>query len=229
MIDLRDEDLITNVIEWDIANWSRCLVFWRSFLTDCKNKVALEIGSGRGGISLWLALNGMRVICSDIIDPRNTALSLHNKYNAEKINYETIDATNIPYRDYFDVIVFKSVLGGIGRDGNIAAQSKAIKEMHKSLKKGGMLLFCENLQGSALHRFFRTRYQPWGDSWRYITISEMKKYLADFSEVKVKTVGFLGCFGRNEAQRRMLARIDNMITLLVPENWRYVIIGIAVK
>ena len=34
------------------------------------------------------------------------------------IIYQDIDATNIPYENYFDIIVFKSIIGGIGRNNN---------------------------------------------------------------------------------------------------------------
>jgi hypothetical protein len=48
--------------------------------------------------------------------------------------------------------------------------------------------------------------------------------------VKYTTVGFLGSFGRTARQRSLLGEIDNIICdIIVPESWRYIIIGIAKK
>ena len=222
--------LISDIIGWDVVNWSKCLNYWEKYLVESENKVGLEVGGRQGGLSLWLAHHKMHVVCSDIADTKSAAILLRNKhYLSERITDKIIDATNIPYNDYFDIVVFKSILGGIGRNDNKDLQIKTIKEIYKSLKPGGMLLFAENLDASPLHRFLRKRCLSWGNSWRYVKVAEMKQFLSDFSQVDFETAGFLGCFGRNELQRTFLARADSVLTFFIPQAWRYIIFGVAIK
>jgi len=47
--------------------------------------------------------------------------------------------------------------------------------------------------------------------------------------VRYITLGFLGAPGRNEQQRNVLGAIDRKLDPVVPEGWRYVMIGIARK
>jgi len=182
---------------------------------------------------LWLAMNGIPSICTDLYGPSAEAIRKHRKYGvSEIIQYKALDAMNIEYQEFLNIICFKSVLGGIGRDDNITKQSVAIHQMYTALKPGGELWFAENLIASPLHRYLRKKYVPWGNSWRYryIEIEEMKKFLAPFSDVKMKTIGFLGGFGRTEIQRYLFGHIDRLgFDNLFPDSWRYIVIGVAKK
>lgn len=223
---------LDDIIEWDITNWSVALEYWRKYTLQNSSSInALEIGSRHGGLSLWAALSGMEVLCTDLEGPSSEAIEKHKKYKvADRIKYKALDALSIPYSEQFDVVLFKSVLGGIGRLNNTDNQAKAINEIHKSLRKGGELWFAENLVASPFHRFARKRYVEWGNTWRYVTTQEMREYLSIFSEVKYITLGFLGAFGRTSFQRSLLGKIDRTIAdNLVPESWHYIIIGIARK
>jgi len=77
------------------------------------------------------------------LDPiEKIASEIHQKYNrGQLITYETIDATQIPYLNHFDIIAFKSILGGIGRNDRPELKKKAVDEIHKALKENGILLF----------------------------------------------------------------------------------------
>lgn len=225
-VELRD------FIEWDISNWGRALEFWEDNTSVILEQAkALEVGGGHGGLSLWLAKNNVDVLCSDLEGPSDKAIEKHTKYNTtHPIKHDSINALDIPFQNHFDIVLFKSVLGGVGRNNNKDNQIKAIQEMHKSLKSGGELWFAENLVASPIHQFMRKNFVPWGNTWRYVGISEMLSYLGVFSEVKYTTVGFLGAFGLNEFQRIVLGNIDQIIVdKLVPKTWRYIIIGIAKK
>ncbi|MFI5150376.1 MAG: methyltransferase domain-containing protein [Bacteroidia bacterium] len=114
------KELLADIIDWDIVNWSAALEFWEAN-TDLQNNTyqCIELGGNKGGLSLWLALKGNTVICSDLSSSEITAKKIHDKYQTgERIRYEAIDATQIPYPSLFDIIAFKSVLGGISRGGN---------------------------------------------------------------------------------------------------------------
>ena len=59
---------VADIVGWDIVNWSRALRFWDAHLGERGTSAScLELGSGaKGSLSLWLALRGNRVLCSDL-------------------------------------------------------------------------------------------------------------------------------------------------------------------
>jgi SAM-dependent methyltransferase len=217
---------------WDVTNWSRALHYWDregdlvNGALDC-----LEVGAKAGGLSVWLAQRGHHVVCSDLHNAHENANSLVQRYGVrDAVRFEDIDATAIPYERAFDIVIFKSVLGGVGRGDAIDRQRAAIVSMHRALRQGGRLFFAENLSGSPLHRMLRERYVAWGSSWRYVTIEEMQALLQPFARAHYETAGFFGTFGRSEVQRRALSLLDQIaMNALVPPSWRYIIYGIATK
>jgi SAM-dependent methyltransferase len=219
-----------DIIDWDIMNWSICLKVWEAHVpiepSDC-----LEIGCGRGGLSLWLASKGHRVVCSDINGPGESARQLHKSHGvADKISYEAIDATDIPYKERFDIVVMKSVLGGIWAHCGLEKTHQVIREIHKSLKPKGKLLFIENLRATPIHMFCRKRFLNRHEkSWHYPSIEEMRDFLSGFSSVKYELSGLLGAFGRTETQRMIMGYIDKVLVPATPKNWRYIMTGVAVK
>jgi SAM-dependent methyltransferase len=227
-----DPVLIRDIIEWDVETWSAALRFWESAV-DWRGapKMCLEVGAGNGGLSLWLALKGHRVVCSDLTSPANRAARLHAKYGVSAlIEYAAIDATDIPDRARFDIAAFKSILGGIGRNNDRARQQRAIDEMFDALKPGGMLLFAENLRASPAHRFFREKFVGWGKSWRYVTLAEMREFLRQFTTVQMRATGVIGVLGRTERERNLLARVDTwVLNRLCPDECKYLVYGVAVK
>lgn len=223
--------LLKDVVEWDIENWSRALRFWRARAPLSPLSTCLELGARRGGLSLWLALQGHRVLCSDLDDNSEVAAPLHRAYGVEgRVTYAAIDATAIPYENYFDVIAFKSLLGGVAWDGDASRQAAAVRAMHRALKPGGLLLFAENLRGSRLHQAARRRFVKWNSIWRYVSIGEMLDYLKPFSSVEYGTTGFSGIFGRSPSLSRALGKIDGIFfDRVAPPQSRYIMFGIARK
>jgi len=226
-----DKELIEDIIEWDVVNWSKSIIFWkRKIDLKDKNYSCLELGGRRGGLSLFLAKNGNNVICSDLESPEEFASDLHKKYGDEsRISYQPIDATRIPYENKFDIVAFKSILGGISRNGNNKLKKITLDEIHKSLKPKGKLLFTENLEASCIHKFFRKRFVKWGTEWNYLNYYEIEEIFSSYSKLEYITVGFWGTFGRTEKQRKFLGRIDIIFEKFVPKSKRYIIIGIAEK
>lgn len=221
---------LDEIVQWDIRNWSKALPFWQKFISKEKTLNCLAIGEREGGLALWLALQGHQVTCSDLKDTEKTASPLHNKYGVkDKVSYLDMDATQIPAENQFDLIVFKSILGGVGHNDQKHLQEKALHEMYKALKPGGILLFAENLSGSALHRYLRKKYIKWGGKWRYVSKSELKEMLSPFSTLHLSTYGLIATFGRSEAQRNMLGAFDSMLTPLTPSAWHYICFGAAIK
>jgi SAM-dependent methyltransferase len=220
------------IVEWDVENWSAALGYWRRHssltLTAC---AALEIGSRNGGLSLWLARSGATVVCSDLEGPTEAAFRKHERYGVSRlVRYERIDALDVPYSEAFDLVVFKSVLGGIGSGGERGRQQRAVQQMHDALKPGGELWFAENLTASPMHRALRNRYVGWAQRWRYVSVAELLEFLEPFASVSWRTFGVLGALGRSERQRAILGTLDKLcLNALVPAGWRYIAVGVARK
>lgn len=153
------KELTKDIIQWDIKSWSKALSYWDRNIEWDKIQNGLELGGREGGLSLWLALKGKTIVCSDLNDVKKTAEQLHLRHNVSSlVKYQDIDASSIPYENYFDIIVFKSIIGGIGRNNNYEIQQKVFKKIYKALKPGGKLLFAENLIASPFHQRLRKRF-----------------------------------------------------------------------
>jgi SAM-dependent methyltransferase len=224
--------LIQDIIGWDTATWSKALRVWDDAIRERANaSPALELGAGRGGVSLYLALHGFSVVCSDIDSPELEARPLHQRYSViERVSYQAIDATAIPFPDnHFDVVAFKSILGGIGGHGRQEALNKTIHEMHRVLQPGGFLLFAENMVGSRVHMFLRRHFVKWGHSWRYFTPADLEGMFGIFARHQLETTGFLSTLGRSEWQRSCLHFLDTVIDPLVTKRQHYLGFGWAQK
>jgi SAM-dependent methyltransferase len=222
---------LNDIIQWDIRAWGKALNYWENQVDWNNVHSALELGAREGGLSLWLSQKGISTICSDFMDTEERATPLHSKYNSSSnIKYQDIDATNIPYENQFDVIIFKSIIGGIGKGDNLEQQEKVFSEIHKALKPGGKLLFAENLTSTMLHQKLRARHNKWGGYWRYISLTELKHFLNSFDSSTIKTTGVLGTLGRSEKQKGFLSRVDEIsMNHITPSKWHYIGYGIAKK
>jgi len=212
------------IFEWDVLNWSRALDFWRPFISSKPNQTALAVGERNGGLSLWLASNGISTVSSDLEGVTPRARDAHRRYEVTGlIQYKEADITNLPFPDRsFDIVTFKSVLGALRTE---ELQRQALNELCRVLKDGGVLIFAENLAGSPLHRFFRRKFVRWATYWRYPSMTELGQWLATHGKIVLKSHGFLGAFGRSEKQRRVLARIDGIVSPLIPPTMRYIAFG----
>jgi len=226
-----DGRLLKDIVGWDIATWKRALSVWDRLLGDVAGAKVLDIGARRGGLSLYFALKGCTVICSDLGGPSPEATTLHERYGvADRVTYRDIDVTKIALPDdTFDIVCFKSVLGSLDRVGGPKAHLCAVREMHRVLKPGGWLAIAENMASSRLHAYLRRRFVPWAARWRYLTYDEVPELLAPFRESRVIFHGFLATFGRREWQRAMLHLLDVFLVPLLPNASRYLMIGAAMK
>lgn len=221
-------------LQWDIFIWGKALMFWSEVLEkkNIANGLALEIGSKDGGLSLFLAnVFKFNVICSDINGPTEKAKELHKKFNVgHKIEYKAADALNLNFENNsFDVVIFKSVLGSIGRNDNFDNQAKAIAEIYRILKPNGILLFAENAKASFLHTIFRKIFRKWASYWRYVTIDEMLKMLNIFKTKEIHTAGYISAFVSNKNLKKIVFPLDSFLEKITTKNSHYVLYGYAVK
>jgi SAM-dependent methyltransferase len=216
--------------QWEVRTWSRAYPLWHRTLQALPKdrRQALALGERDGGLSLMLAEHGLVTVCSDLNGPTERAVEMHRTSGWDEwITYERIDATAIPKSDNsFDVVVFKSMIGALGSKER---QAQAIREMHRVLKPGGLLLFAENLTGTAMHRWLRRRFVAWDHYWRYLQLPADGDLFTPFSRVDLHTTGCLANLGRSEWQRDLLARVDGFICPVLPSAWHTVVYGVAVK
>ena len=208
------------------------MVFWTNHARLPPAATCLEIGCGDGSsLALWLAMLGHSVVCSDVGGVPESIKAAHRRHGvADRISYADIDARAMSFQNRFDVIAFKSVLGGIVREAPLEHSREVISRMHAALRPGGALLFAENLRATPLHQFARSYFVGRRSTWHYFALSHIREMLGAFSSVELTTFGLLGCFGRTEAQRRLLGKLDSaVLDKLVPARWHYVAAVVAHK
>ncbi len=216
---------VRDIFQWDVVNWSRALPLWNE--RGRMSGTALTQGERGGGLTLFAALQGLDVVCTDLREFPEATEALHRRYGVtEHVRYESADITALPYRDdSFDVVMFKSVLGALSERDR---QQQAVDEIHRVLKPGGYLLFAENLEASRLHSLFRRRFVRWSSYWRYLEYRNDRALFAAF-ESEFRTVGFWGAFGRREWQRDLLGYVDRATDRMWPAASRYILIGACRK
>ena len=213
-----NKKMVEDIIGWDVNNWSKSLDIWTPFIGDVQ-KTVLVVGDREGRLSLWFALKGHNVLCTDKHGIVESAKKLHNFYSvSDSIKYFNVDIMDFDFNDnQFDIIAFKSVLGALKNEINI---KNAIDGMHRILKPGGKLLVAENAEGSVIHSQFRFRYNKY--SWRYLNINELVKIFSPFNIIVSKQYGFFSAFGFNESIRKYLSYIDKLMNSIIPNRLKYI-------
>ena len=219
-----------DILAWDTVTWSLCLNLWRNHVAG-SNLRCLELGCGPGTVSLWLASQGHSVMCTDLNGPRSEVVELHRARGvSDRLDYRAVDATAMCFEAEFDVVVTKSVLGGIWMHCGQTAVCRVAQGIRRALKPGGKWLFGENLRASAAHMFARrVLLRRAGKEWYYPAIAEMLPLFDGFADLGYKTGGFLGAFGRTEWQRRALGYVDKALVPALPVSWRYLMAGVATR
>jgi len=225
-----NNELLRDIIQWDIKTWSKALPFWEDNFEIKKGMSALTVGEREGGLTLWLALKDVHVVCTDFKTFPDETKLLHQKYEVSRnITYEngvdTTDLSQFPANS-FDVVLFKSVLGALSEKDR---QQTAFNEMKRVLKPGGAVLFAENSKGSKLHGALRKKFVLWNHYWRYLDFKKDKDLFTEFSSSNLKSMGFSATFGRSEKQRSILASVDYVFQPLIPSSYKYVLFGVLIK
>ena len=219
---------LKDIFQWEVRSWSRALTMWSKHLPQHRPATAFGIGEREGGLSLWLAALGLEVTCTDLRPFPAETKALHQRYGVQdRIRYQQADATALPIVDAsYDIVFFKSVIGALGTK---EAQAKAIAEMHRVLRPGGVLLFAENLHGTALHGWLRKRYVSWSSYWRYLDCTEDRDLFNPFATLHDATTALFANLGRSEGQRDLLAQADGVLAPLVPRSQHAIWYGAAIK
>ena len=227
-----DKDIVKDIVEWDVHNWSRAIDFWSEnniFNNDLRGKKVLDIGGRNGGLSLYWSLKGAEVDCTDLSENGfEKARILHRKYGVERqISYYALDALNLHDEKKYDIITFKSVLGGIGYDNNYANQHVAMRNIYRALKPGGFLVFAENLTGTFLHMWLRRNIRHMR-RWRYVKLEEVFQLTEQYRDVKYRTFGLLGGVMPG-IMGNITSLIDSRCDAFLADEWKYIASVVAQK
>ena len=219
--------------EWDKYTWCRSLNLWDKGLNKVVPKYGLEIGARTGSLSeLLICHYGLRMVASDQNTMTDEMKEKLKKWSdCDMLTYSEEDAKKLKFLDNtFDLVVFKSVMGTVGAFGHDNDQEKMMIEIFRVLKNGGILLFAENLNGNLLHKYFRKKYSPWAYYWNYPDLYRFKSMLHNFSEIKYCTSGVFAAFVKDRYLiKSCVSDIDYLFEKCIPENWRYLIYGYAIK
>jgi ubiquinone/menaquinone biosynthesis C-methylase UbiE len=219
---------LQDIIQWDVKNWGKAISFWQDYYPIKPGMKVLAIGERGGGLSLYFALKGCDVVCTDFRDFPDTTKALHERYGvSSKITYAWADMRTLDFPDEtFDIVVFKSVIGALDSYDD---SMKSLSDIQRVLKKGGAFLFAENSTASSLHKFFRKRFVKWQAKWRYVPDSEFEVWKNGYSAAFSDKKGFIALFGRTEWQRKFLGYLDVIFSAIVPRSWRYIYFGVFIK
>lgn len=224
-----DDALMADIVGWDVRTWSAAVRFWQGAVEPAPPVLdCLELGAGPGGPSLWLAMLGHRVLCTNQDSTEAFASPLHERYDYPgSIEYRDVNARELPFDAEFDVVVFKSVLGGVGDD---ADQERTVEGILRALRPGGRLLFAENVRGTFVHRIARAEMnRRRGANWRFNSLRRFRELLGGFSSVELRTTGVTAMLGTTEPRRAALAGADRILGPITPPPWRYMAYGVATK
>lgn len=225
-----EKRFLSDVYEWDSQNWSKSFEVWKPILKSEKKLKCLEIGSRRGGLSLLMASLGHDVTCSDLADPTKIASPLHERYQLkDQIHYTTVNLTDLKFKEEFDVIVFKSVFGGVVRNEDLELAKKIALQLNNALKPGGSVLFAENSSGSLIHRIARKYFRRWGCSWSYFSLNQYREIFQNFNTVQLETYGFWSAFAIGNKTRVLLSYLDQLTCPFIPKSKKYIVFGVAQK
>lgn len=228
---------VKNIIGWDIENWAEIINVWQPILDSFpQGSKALAIGERNGGLSLWLAMIGFDVLCTDVTDISKDASVLHAKYKLKgEITYTTLDIVNgAPLQQEFDIIIAKSLLGGLKTERSDAstrgefARRKAVKNINTMLKPKGFFLAAENMQGSILLQLARKAAKK-KQGWDYLKYKELPTLFSDFGTIQIKTFGILPTFFPWQPVNRVCYKLNKHLLNELPDDQKYIAVITAQK
>ena len=228
---------LKDIIEWDVLNWAEALRIWQPIIDSLpRDSNILAIGERNGGLSLWLALQGFRVICTDRIGPTEEAIKMHQKYGVQElIEYRSFDIFNpdIP-ENTIDLVIMKSVLGGLKSNyqdkssRNDDARKSAIDNIYGLLKTDGYLLTADNMQGSVPIQWLRNRHNKQA-GWHYFSFSEMDTLMTLFTSSSTRAFGVLPTSFSNQALNALSHFTNKHLLQWLQASDKYIGITIARK
>jgi SAM-dependent methyltransferase len=238
VLDATDEALRATGIGWKVASWSRAMrEAFRHLPADLGGKTLAELGVGPAGLNLFLGGLRCRLLCLDRrLDFSTESRALHRRHGVA-CEHVLTDARRLTFPPAsLDVVVMKSVLGGVhsefGREGALAC----IASVRDVLKPDGVLIALEQLKGDPMTRWLRRIKYP-TRRWHYFEVAEFTpgtsvSLLEGFARVETRALTVTShsaedWLGHRSPIVRAAVGLDRLIEPVVPPNWRHLISVVA--
>ena len=219
-----NQQLLNDISGWDVETWGKFLSFLEGTGIDFRDKRVLEVGAGNGGLSLYFAKQGAKVVCTD--SRWRDGIEENHRRNGvtDQIEYRQAGINDLSqyYENTFDIIVCKAVLGGIGLGGN-GNLAEGVHEIYKCLKPGGYFIFCDSMRASYIHAAARKRF---GSNWHYFTREEIMELCHEFTLISEQYYGYLAPFTRilrdHYRIRNFFGKVDSVFfEKILPDRKKY--------
>ena len=197
--------LIEDCCGWNRRTWGDAIAFALAALPkDLRGKTVLEIGAGRySSLSPIFAALGADTYCSYYGQARESIENGALRHVSEKHKINGIGLLELDIHrptGTYDVIVLKSVLGGICRGNDYAKVGGVIRGLMDHLSEDGVIVTLDNGHLGPLARMSEL-FGAGKNRWTYFKQDQLQECLAGY-DVESRGFGFLN-FG---AARFMLGR-----------------------
>ena len=226
--------MVEDCCGWNKKTWADGVEYALSALPDdLRGKRVLEVGaSNRSTIAPILAAKGARAVCSYYQKSKGLVENGRLKYIRDKYgiaDIPTLEANIYDIHGRFDVIVMKSVLGGICRSSNYDCIRSTIKKLSKdNVADGGVILSIDNGYVTLFEKLRLYRGKG-GRSWSYLDRDKLLACLSDF-DVVTKGFGYLNVAsasfqlgGNFEFINNIVYRVDKALISLFDPSERAVL------
>ena len=232
--------LVEDCCGWNRKVWADAIEFGLAqFPERLAGRKVLEIGAGRHStIAPIFSVKGAETVCSYFHltkeDIENGQFKIiMDKYHLDKI--ATIEQNIFDIGGKYDLIVLKSVLGGICRSNDYGKLREIVDKLFlENLKEDGAIFTIDN--GDI--NLFRSVRRFWGagrNEWTYFTEEKVTSSLCAYN-VAIKGFGFLNIGsakfllqGNYEFINDIVYYFDKLITRIYTPKWRAVLATIIRK
>jgi 2-polyprenyl-3-methyl-5-hydroxy-6-metoxy-1,4-benzoquinol methylase len=138
-------------------------------------KKMLELGCGRGDLSVFLAKQGAQVTGVDVGEHLIAAARLLAEINDVRCEFQAANITDIPFDDNtYDVVLGIAILHHLSPPD----LRKALQETHRVLKEDGAAFFVETVEDSKVFDFIQNIFprQKKGSRWYRPSILQRKAW-----------------------------------------------------
>ena len=209
--------LLEDCCGWNRKLWADALEYAVSALPgDIAGKTALEIGaSQRSSVAPAFASQGANAVCSYY---GQTAEELERgqlgfvvrKYGLERIPVIELDINEL--EGSYDIIVLKSVLGGLCRGNDYEKLGRTVDRLLGHVAENGFLISLDNGYVGLFQRF-RSLRGAGRNNWTYFTSEAMLASLARHNP-RIRGFGFLNFGTASLLFKRNLETVNDAMYLL---------------
>jgi 2-polyprenyl-3-methyl-5-hydroxy-6-metoxy-1,4-benzoquinol methylase len=206
-------------------------------LDSLKAKKLLELGCGRGDLSVFLAKQGAKVTGVDVGENLIVAAKLLAEVNQANCEFQVANVTGLPFEaNTYDVVLGIAILHHLSQPDLY----KALQETYRVLKENGMAFFVEPVENSKVFNFIQNIFPRQKKGSRYyrpsilqrkawkeyveklddrtLTTQELHSAGKQFKTVKKWSYGFLirlqGLIGRRFGD--VLITVDRILLSILP-------------